>query len=364
MKISFLGKKFVLTILVIQIIIFSSLYVNFVCRSEAVKKPVKPDDFKSLKAFDNLIKVTNVFFSFISLIISFFVLIKDIIEIPFRLILFINDLGIMNYFIGSIFEVCMFIITKIFPNFFYLFHIAFMNLWGPIISLITNIIFSFYILIYLAYYVFSFLIFAFDYNIRLLIAKKNLNSELHNNSIDPISFSYLFYINFLNPFFLWNNFNLASILVVYIEFKFFLHSYCLLRKIYHPIKFIATKIYNIFTRKYLDYIYRGSYNSIFKDNYFINESIPPNSCSICLDDFSSENYYTMKYSDIKTKIETLLIYDNSNFTNNLNLIFDNNYKLLKLSCSHYFHGKCITDYIKHNYSTRSTLKCPICRNIL
>jgi hypothetical protein len=73
-----------------------------------------------------------------------------------------------------------------------------------------------------------------------------------------------------------------------------------------------------------------------------------------------ENIITALTDDEFNNLEKINYNDNDNLDkNNCNIcltIFDNNEKIIKLKCSHYFHIKCIETWLKKHSN-----KCPMCR---
>ena len=73
-----------------------------------------------------------------------------------------------------------------------------------------------------------------------------------------------------------------------------------------------------------------------------------------------ENIITALTDDEFNNLEKINYNDNDNLDkNNCNIcinVFDNNEKIIKLNCSHYYHIKCIETWLKKHSN-----KCPMCR---
>ena len=73
-----------------------------------------------------------------------------------------------------------------------------------------------------------------------------------------------------------------------------------------------------------------------------------------------ENIITALTDDEFNNLEKINYHDNDNLDkNNCNIclnVFDNNEKIIKLKCSHYYHIKCIEIWLKKHSN-----KCPMCR---
>jgi len=312
--------------------------------------------------FHHLINIFNPFLTFLRILYFIILFIIDVLLIPYHLIMFFYYLGIFSFFTTNIVLLGSYIWKNLIPQGFFWGYTLLITFIETIFYLITKLISGIWILIYSASNVLFYILYGIDYIYVNFTGKSSTLFYINDNNSYLERNSYFFFFNLFNPIFLWNHFGYLSIIIIGIELNLMSKASIHVKKF---IFYICYEIGPIFMSNISNtnrFQIENNINDIFNSNNFLDQKVNQEACTICFEDYTNQVFYKiLNYEDIKEKIENLLRTNILNFKSILSKKFDNQNKLIKLSCLHFYHGKCISDYIHFNKMAGNVYSCPTCR---
>ncbi len=312
----------------------------------------------------HLYKILNLFYSFALVWYYTFNFILDVFLIPYHLIVFLINSGIFNILKNSIsYGIYYPAKNLIISNELYFVFSQLLNLLESLLYTLPKFIYNIYVFLNYTSKVLLYIINGMNYICSNFSGK--FNSLFFDIEVKKEDDNY-FLLKLFNPVYVIYEFPILFTALIFVfEIKFIMYLYPIIKRIISYISYFVNRYLTRGNLIDLYLLYGNNCENIFDSNNFYETKITQQTCAICLDDYcSEENYSIIDYKEIKEKVKQILSRNIENFNNVFNKKFDADKKLIKLDCQHFYHGECFKDLIYiTNRAVVLNLKCPICRFI-